>query len=98
MPSNWVWGPHKAIRAGDIKVVSINSGKTYEMFDLSQDISESNNIAGQNPEKLKVLIEKHQTWEKGLEPQKWGWNKALGYKDPMFGKPKAYHDPDYEIK
>jgi len=94
----WVWGPNKAIRAGDIKVVSFNGGKTYEMFDLSKDIGESNNIAGQNPGKLKALIEKHQAWEKGLEPQKWGWNKTLGYRDPTFGKPKAFHDPDYKIK
>jgi len=94
----WVWGARKAIRVGDIKVVSINGGKTYEMFDLSLDISETNNITNQNPEKLKVLIKKHKMWEKGLAPQKWGWNKALGYKDPMFGKPKAYHDPNYEIK
>ena len=43
----WAWGARKAIRVGDIKVVSINDGKTYEMFDLSIDISESNNIAGQ---------------------------------------------------
>ena len=55
----WVWGPNKAMRVGDIKVVSFNDGKSYEMFDLSRDISESKNIANQNPEKLKLLIEKH---------------------------------------
>jgi len=91
----WTWGPNKAIRVGDTKVVSFNDGKTYEMFDLSKDIGESNNIAGQHPETLNGLIDKHRQWEKGLAPQKWGWNKALGYKDPMFGKPRAFHDPDY---
>ena len=34
----------------------------------------------------------------GYRLAKWGWNKALGYRDPLFGKPKPYHDPNYEIK
>jgi arylsulfatase A-like enzyme len=94
----WVWGPRKALRVGDIKIVSMNKGKKYEMFDLSKDIGETKNIAKDHPEKLRSMIEKHQAWEKGLPPPKWGWNKKLGVKDPLFGKPKPYHDPNYKIK
>ncbi len=94
----WVWGARKAIRQGDIKVVSMNNGRSYQMYDLSKDIGEKNDISRMHPEKLKALIDKHQKWESELMPQQWGWNSRLGYKDPNFGKPKPYHNPDYQIK
>jgi arylsulfatase A-like enzyme len=94
----WVWGPRKAIRSGNFKAVSHNHGKTFELYDLSKDISEQNNLARQNPELLQHLIQKHSQWEAQLPPQGWGWNSKLGYKDPTFGKPKPYHDPNYIIK
>jgi len=94
----WVWGARKAIRHGNIKVVSMNNGKSYEMYDLSKDIGEQHDLARQNPEKLKSLIENNKQWEAGLKPQQWGWNSRLGYKDPQFGKPKPYHNPEYKIK
>lgn len=94
----WIWGARRAIRDGDMKVVSMNGGRKWEMFDLAKDISELTDVSSQNPEKLKTLIKKHKQWQDGLTPQKWGWNKALGYKDPLFGKPKPYHDPNYKIK
>ena len=87
----WVWsgGQRKAIREGNIKVVTMNGGREYQMFDLSKDISESQNIAQDYPEKLKEMINRHQKWEKSLMRPQWGWNKALGYKDPLFGKRKT---------
>ena len=88
----WVWGHRKAIRSGDIKVMTQDGGKSYQMFDLSKDIGEANDIAARNPEKLQAMIRKHQDWESGLMPPQWGWNKALGYEDPGFGKPKPYHE------
>lgn len=96
----WVWtgGQKKAIRDGDIKVVTMNGGRKYMMFDLSKDISEKNDISKKYPEKLKIMVKKHQKWESGLIPQQFGWNKKLGYKNPNFGKPQPYHNPEYKIK
>lgn len=96
----WVWGngQKKAIREGDYKAVTVNGGKVYQLYDLSQDVGEKENIASLFPEKLAALIERQLEWEKTLAPQKWGWSKALGYKNPSFGKPEPYHDPNYEIK
>jgi arylsulfatase A-like enzyme len=87
----WVWGARKAIRHGDIKVMSQDGGKSYQMYDLSKDIAEANDLAADHPEKLQSLIKMHQDWESGLMPQQWGWDRTLGYKDPEFGKPQAYH-------
>ncbi len=92
----WVWGARKAIRVGDMKAISLNAGKSFMLFDLSKDVSEQNDLAATQPEKLKTLIEKHRAWESGLTPQKWGWNKALGYRDPEFAKPRPYHGPAYQ--
>lgn len=92
---HWVWGRNKAIRHGDLKVMSRDDGRTYQMFDLSQDIGEQKDLAADRAEELQSLVKKHRQWESGLMPQQWGWNQALGYKDPNFGKSKPYHNPNY---
>lgn len=94
----WTWGARKAIRQGDYKAVSMNGGKRFELFNLAEDLSETTDLAAQNPEKLDRMIQMHSKWESTLMPQQWGWNKSLGYKDSNFGKPEPYHDPEYRIK
>ena len=53
-------GGRKAIRKGDWKLVQYNVSKpletTTELFNLSEDISEENNLADQNPEKVEELL------------------------------------------
>ncbi|WDE95900.1 sulfatase-like hydrolase/transferase [Lentisphaera profundi] len=96
----WVWsgGQRKAIREGSIKVVTMNGGRSYQMYDLAQDISESKDLSGQYPEKLSAMIKKHQKWESSLIRPQWGWNKNLGVKDPLFGKERPYHKEGYQFK
>jgi arylsulfatase A-like enzyme len=91
----WAWGPRKAIRQGDMKAISTNDGKTWQLFDLSKDVAEQNDLATSRPKVIETLIQQHRTWEDGLMPQQWGWNSNLGYRDPAFGQPKPYHDPNY---
>ncbi|MEM9480102.1 MAG: sulfatase-like hydrolase/transferase [Verrucomicrobiota bacterium] len=60
----WRTGPKSAIRVGDWKLVRNprrNQGKDWELYDLANDVSESNNLAAANPEKVGELIE---SWEK----------------------------------
>ena len=87
----WTWGARKAIRHGDMKALSQDGGKTFQLYDLAKDISEQSDLAESKPAKLKGLIKRHADWESTLMPQQWGWNKSLGYKDPSFGKPQPYH-------
>jgi len=91
----WIWGHRRAIRVGDYKAISNNNGRNFELYNLRNDLAETNDLAKQEPERLQNLIQMHRTWEKDLPPQAWGWNKNLGYKDEGFGKPKPYHDPEY---
>ena len=87
----WVWGARKTIRSGNVKAISNDHGKTWQLYNLSQDIGEESDLAMKRPAKLKSLVEQHQAWESKLMPQQWGWNPSLGYRDPDFGKPRSYH-------
>jgi arylsulfatase len=58
----WHHSGNRALREGDWKVVS--SGEdcdVWELYDLSTDRAESNNLAAKEPERLKAMIER---WEK----------------------------------
>ena len=48
-------GPIQAIRKENWKGVKFKE-KPIEIYDLSQDVSEKNNLAEQNPEKAKELL------------------------------------------
>lgn len=72
----WYHDDHRAIRVGDWKAVAL-SGEPWELYDLSNDRGEMNNLAKSQPEKLQQLVE---AWEatteeftelakKGLSPE-----------------------------
>jgi arylsulfatase A-like enzyme len=44
------------------------SSQDWELYDLSTDSTEINNLATSNPEKLAEMIEKYNTWWAGVEP------------------------------
>jgi len=91
----WVWGARKAIRRGPMKAMSQDGGKNWQLYNLVEDLGENEDLARERPQVLRVLVAEHGAWEQGLMPQQWGWNKALGVKDPLFGKLKPYHAPGY---
>lgn len=55
-----------AIRDGDWKLVQLPHHPVM-LFDLSQDISEQNNLASKHPEKVAELIAKHHDWTETFE-------------------------------
>lgn len=72
----WYHDDHRAIRVGDWKAVAL-SGEPWELYDLSNDRGEMNNLSKSQPEKLQQLVE---AWEatteeftelakKGLSPE-----------------------------
>ncbi|WP_147868155.1 arylsulfatase [Stieleria maiorica] len=57
-PHPWMYfmfSKNRAIRQGDWKIVSANGGK-WELYDISKDRSELNDLRGEYPEKAKELI------------------------------------------
>lgn len=66
-------GPHWAVRHGDWKVVMPNRGsiEDVELYNLAQDISESNNLSKQYPEITNHLVQKYQEWRSKMgEPMR----------------------------
>jgi arylsulfatase len=50
----------KALRHGDWKIVTVEDGGSWELYDLSMDRGETQNLAVENPEKLQELVK---LWE-----------------------------------
>ena len=55
-----------AIRSGNYKLIDFYEQNRIELYDLSNDISESNNIASQKPELTKEMLTKVENWRKEL--------------------------------
>ena len=53
-----------AVRSGNYKLIDFYLQHRVELYDLSNDPGEKNNIAAQHPEKVKELMAKIETWRK----------------------------------
>ncbi len=56
----WLHEGNRALRAGDWKIVSAGKDGAWELYDLARDRSESKNLAGELPGKVRELAER---WE-----------------------------------
>lgn len=57
----WRQGPRRALRKGDLKIVNMGRPDKWELYDLSNDLSEQNDLSGKYPEKLDGLVRE---WER----------------------------------
>ena len=55
-----------AVRRGDDKLVIPGTGQLAQLFNVTQDISESQNLAGSEPEKLTELEKRRAAWNQQL--------------------------------
>ncbi len=60
----WEWSGNKAYREGDMKAVWDKITKEWELFDLSSDRTENNNLAKEQPERLERLKTAWYDWAK----------------------------------
>ena len=54
----WYHMGNRAIRVGDWKLVAEGAADPWELYDMRTDRSESNNLADQQPEKVRELSER----------------------------------------
>ncbi|MBE9602888.1 sulfatase [Pedobacter sp. MC2016-24] len=65
----WRRGVAAAIREGKWKLIRVK--ENVLLFDLDKDLSETDNLAPNYPERVKSLLEKLHKWEKGLDKPHW---------------------------
>ena len=66
----WEHEGNRAIRVGDWKLVS-KYGKPWELFDLTTDRVEANDVASANPDVVKELAAKWEAWAKRTNVADW---------------------------
>ena len=54
--------PYSIVRAGDWKLIKRYEDKTFELFNLKNDLSEQNDLSEKMPEKVKELDTKLNKW------------------------------------
>ena len=90
----WRFGPQKAIRKGNWSLVDFrdfeaktNSG--WQLFDLSNDIGQQNNLAAKQPERVAELSQAWQRWDaQNIAPL---WHGGVT-EDPTAPKPPPKKD------
>ncbi|WP_087018304.1 sulfatase-like hydrolase/transferase [Thaumasiovibrio subtropicus] len=76
----WAMNTKVAIRDNDWKMVipyTLADHPKAELYHISQDISESHDLAEKEPEQLARLMREFKKWEAQNEAPKWGWNRNM---------------------
>jgi arylsulfatase len=71
----WEHEGNRALRAGDWKIVALK-GQAWELYDLANDRVERNNLAAQEPERVKELAARWNAWAR----------RTQVYPSPVLGK------------
>ncbi|MGF1748457.1 sulfatase-like hydrolase/transferase [Vibrio cionasavignyae] len=74
----WLTAARSAIRDDEWKLVVPNvhvKRPRYELYKISEDISESNDLAKSHPEQVERLKQEFERWDSENETSRWGWNK-----------------------
>jgi len=89
----WKEGITAAVRDGDWKLIRFPN-KPAELYNLNKDISEVNDLAADEPEKVKELYEKLWNWERELPRSLWFLQTK--YEQQILDKGVKYHKMEKE--
>ena len=64
---SWELYGNRAIRQGDWKLVWGDSEKTWELYDLKSDRSETQNLAAKYPERVTLMARDWEAWRERVE-------------------------------
>lgn len=78
--------PYGAIRKGDFKLIEFFDDMRVELYDLSKDISEKNDLAKEMPAKVEELRNRLHAWRKEVGAQ-------MPTRNPNYDPAKPEHDP-----
>lgn len=67
----WRFLSGAAIRKGDWKLVRARESMSWELYNLTEDIAESDDLSARYPEKVKELAEDYNRWDRQMAPPAW---------------------------
>lgn len=86
-----------AARRGDLKMLRVEEGLGYRLYDLSKDMGESDDLRAERPQDFGVVQSKLTTWESQLKPPRWtepeAWNQVT-----MMIHEDLYHNRSVRVK
>lgn len=71
-PLYWQFSKYRAVRDGDMKLVTLDSGKHWELYDLAADPTESRDLAKTDPDQVQRLAALWDTWSQRVAEAKAG--------------------------
>ncbi len=80
--------PYSAIRSGDFKLIEFHNDQTRELYDLRDDIGESNDLSQRFPEVVQTLLGKLQSWRSNVNAQMPTPNPDYDPNRPEYTPPK----------
>ncbi len=72
----WRFGEQHAIRQGDWKLLRARGAAKPELYNLTNDMSERNDLAEKYPDRVKQLTDAYNAWNAQLQPPRWGRGRA----------------------
>jgi arylsulfatase len=87
----WEHEGNRAVRVGKWKVVAKGPRGKWELYDMSVDRSEMNDLAEREPERVKEMVGKWEAWAKRANAVPWPWR-------PQYGEEAASQQKVFELK
>ncbi|RLD59552.1 MAG: arylsulfatase, partial [Bacteroidetes bacterium] len=63
-PLFWEWSQGQAIREGDWKLVRWGTGNPWDLYNISDDPTETNNLAAAKTERVQAMEQQFLDWKK----------------------------------
>ncbi len=83
--------PYSAIRSGDWRLIEYHLDGAVELYNLAEDIGETQNLAATRPDMVALLVEKLHAWREEVDAQ-------MAIPNPDFDPSKPIDWPDYAKK
>ncbi len=77
-PFYWEHEGNRALREGQWKIVAKGPGGPWELYDMEADRTESRDLAAQDPDRIKAMVSRWETWATQNEVLPWIWRPAYG--------------------
>jgi len=71
----WEHEGNRAMRAGRWKLAAVDPGGEWELFDMEKDPTEMHNLAASQPERVKAMAARWETWAKRTHALPWPYGK-----------------------